>query len=560
MIKELFLPTFLGNRRLIPERIVGLTIHENDVSVAVVFAKPQKTIIEKLAEYSVEPGTAETYSERVGAVVKRIFSGIKRYDRIRVSIPASSVIFNEIEVAFTDPDKIRMILSFEIESILPFSLDEAVYDFIITKQDKEQGRSVILVAAIRAQDLQEHLTTLEAAGVNPDNITVDLFSLYSLFQQIPDYATLPGACALVKLGLSSTRVAFMQEGRLRLTRHIPRGLSTIIKTISDQTGLSNQDVSEKLIKYGSSGSGDEKFDLAAHEHIAHFFNEIQFTLNSFSLKLNYYEEVSKILFAGKIQAIRNFIPLGSDTLQIACEAFDASKIGALKGVKSMVKDQALIGGDDLISLGASIISPAQRDFDLRQKEFAKIHGDQLIKQMITACVIIGIIIFSLGLKGFLDIRALAQQEERIEQQEIAKLKQQDILPSKNFTPTVKLAKIFRDAQKIIKEKEEIWEPFSQRSTKPLDILLEITRIIDKKRFDVTIKEVRLTVGPDKKPLAEIDGVFRSKTGSDHFTQFAEQFAKRFKESVTLAIAEEPKDGPAPEGGVEFTFKMKPKEA
>lgn len=103
-----------------------------------------------------------------------------------------------------------MILDFEIESMLPFSIHEAVVDFIITSVDKKSGTSQILVAAVRSQDLQDQLDMYLKAGIDPTSITIDLFAYYSLYQQIPEYKSLPHATALVELGAHATRIVFLQ--------------------------------------------------------------------------------------------------------------------------------------------------------------------------------------------------------------------------------------------------------------------------------------------------------------------------------------------------------------
>ncbi len=49
----------------------------------------------------------------------------------------------------------------------------------------------------------------------------------------------------------------------------------------------------------------------------------------------------------------------------------------------------------------------------------------------------------------------------------------------------------------------------KRKLHPLEILQELTNIIDKRRFDVTIEEVIISQ-EDGIPKAEVDGYFRSK--------------------------------------------------
>ena len=46
MIKEIFLPEKIGNKRIYSQKILGLTIQEDIVSCAKIYAKRSKNIIE----------------------------------------------------------------------------------------------------------------------------------------------------------------------------------------------------------------------------------------------------------------------------------------------------------------------------------------------------------------------------------------------------------------------------------------------------------------------------------------------------------------------------------
>ena len=61
------------------------------------------------------------------------------------------VIFKDLTLQLSDPDKIRMVLDYEIEPMLPFSIHDATIDFIVTKTQKDPQQTTVLVAAIRNQ-------------------------------------------------------------------------------------------------------------------------------------------------------------------------------------------------------------------------------------------------------------------------------------------------------------------------------------------------------------------------------------------------------------------------
>ena len=559
MIKRLFLPEKIGNRRILAQRILGITVHDDRVSMAIIYAKHHKTIIENLVLEQVAEGSIETYAERATAALKKIVAPIKAYDYIRISVPSSIVVFKELQLQFTDPEKIRMVLDFEIESMLPFSTSEAIVDFIITKVDKidkTQQTAHILVAAVRSNDLQEYLTMYTQAGIDPMNITIDLFALYGLYQQIPAYYALPKATALVELGMQSTRIVFIQDGQLRLTRLLPRGIDSVINAISQEANVPAADIGQRLATLGVHSGGDEALARIVQKHMVLLLHDIQFTLNSFSLKLNFYDELSTILFTGAVHRIKDLLTFSSDTLQIPCEEFDCHKILESKLIKNKVKDPNVRWNDFLLALGTALPAPQQGDFDLRRKQFAFHRQELLVKQIMVTIALMVVIIGTIGIKGYMDIGTLAQRADNLEATEVNRFKSEKVFPKNKFPAKPTLKNVIRDAEKIVREKRELFAPLAKLRMRPLDVLLELTSLVNRKQFDITVKEINISTQQTGEAKIELEGLFKSKTG-DHFSEYP-QIINRFKESNLLKFVDQ-NETVAPEGGVSFTVKFKLKE-
>jgi type IV pilus assembly protein PilM len=559
MIKRLFLPEKIGNRRILSQRILGITAHDDRVSMAIIHAKHHKTIIETLVQEQIADGSIETYPERTTAALKKIITHAKSFDYIRISVPSSIVVFKELQLQFTDPEKIRMVLDFEIESMLPFSTNDAIVDFIITKVDKidkTQQTAHILVAAVRSNDLQEYLTMYTQAGIDPMNITIDLFALYGLYQQIPAYYALPKATALVELGMQSTRIVFIQDGQLRLTRLLPRGIDSVVSAISTEANVSATDIEHRLATLGVHGGGDEALARIIQKHMVLLLHDIQFTLNSFSLKLNFYDELSTILFTGVVHRIKDLLTFSGDTLQIPCEEFDCHKILESKLIKNKVKDPNIRWNDYLLALGTALPAPQQGDFDLRRKQFAFHRQELLVKQIIVAIALITIVIGTIGIKGYMDIGTLNQRAEMLEATEVNRFRNEKVFPKNKFPTKPTLKNVIRDAEKIVREKRELFAPLAKLRMRPLDVLLELTSLVNRKQFDITVKDVTISTQQTGEAKIELEGLFKSKTG-DHFSEYP-QIINRFKESHLLKFVDQ-NETVAPEGGVSFTVKFKLKE-
>lgn len=557
MIKEIFIPEKTKSRRLISQRIIGISITENTISASQINATSRVTIIEKLHEEPIAPGAPESYNERAQQAIKTILSKFSRYNQIRISIPSAIVTFKELTLPFTDIEKIRMVVDYEVEPLLPFSLQDAVIDFIITNQNKAEKTSQILVAAIRKQDLQNTFDVYTSAGIDPDCITVDLFALYGFYLQIDEYKDLEGATALIDIGSTTTSVSFLLNGQLRLIRNISKGIGTIAEHISKDTQKPLDEAIQDLLTFGRTKSNDEKYNLSAQKYITSFLTDIQFTLNSFSLKLNFYKAISKILFIGKGAKIKDLIEFGNNLLQIPCEHFSCDKLFQTNKFKNKTKKLIPNWTNHTIALGTAMIYDLHDGFNLRKKEFAKTHFPLLNKQIFTAAALTILLFATLITRGFFQISSLNKATVKIEKKSIANLKK--VFPPRHSAlKKTKLRAIYRSAEKIVTEREEAWLPFLQENLKPLEILKDLTQTMDKRTFNIKIEKIAIYIEDDGAPSVEAVGLFSSQRGTgSHFADY-DNFAKFFEGHSKLLTIKDADIDLADEG-VKFTFNLKLKD-
>ncbi|MBU1007931.1 pilus assembly protein PilM [Candidatus Dependentiae bacterium] len=556
MIQELFLPEKTKTRRLIAQRIVGISVEENMVSAAQIYATSTITNIEQLREEQIPPGAPDRHAERVGQTINKIISELPKYDQIRIVISSSIVTFKELTLPFTDIEKIRMVVEYEVEPMLPFSMNEAIVDFIITNQNKEEQTSQILVAAIRKQELQPIFDIYQEAEVDPDAITVDLFALYGLYLQTPEYKNLPTASAIINIDTTSTNIAFLLNGQMRLIRNISKGINTIAEHISKDTNKPITEIMKNLVDFGTQKHDDPQYNQAAQKYLSTFLNDIQFTLNSFSLKLNFYEEISKLLVAGKGSQIKNLTDFASTLLQTPCENFSCNKLFKTKFFKNKTKQVATNWTRYALALGSAIPYAPHDEFNLRKKNFAKTNFPLANKQIIVAALITLTIFASISIRGFLQIsnlKALVLQKER---SAIAQLKKV-FPPGSSSLRKNHLTTLMKDATREIERYQEAWTPFLQENLKPLEILQDLTQTIDKRLFSITTEKISLSSDEQGAPIVEVAGIFKSKPG-ESFADY-QKFLTFFEQNSKLLSIKEHDEDLAEDGGVKFILKFKLKE-
>lgn len=552
MIKELFLPEKIGSWRLYSRRILSVAVSHQEIVGVLIHATSKQTVIEQLMHVpltSSAEGGQRSASEALKESIKNIK---KKYDAIIITIPSSLIVFKELQIPFSNHEKISLILDFEIESMLPFSIQESIADFIITNETKKGAQ--ILAAAIRKQDLQDMLDPYHNAGVIPDVATVDLFALYNLYYSIPEYQTLRNGCALIDLGYESTRIALLDNGQMRLTRHIQQGMQDIATSIGKELNLSLEDSLAQLLNLDMTNIGSSPFARLAQQHFMTLFNDIQFTLNSFSLKLNNGQGVEKILFIGPGMRINHMIPFCNHFLQIPCELFDILKLFAQGQIKNKTteRDEAL--APYLIPLGAALQTPMTELFNMRRKDFSKDYSASLSRQLMTSCVVLTLIFGILGLRGYMEIKDLSFAADALEKKEINKLKK--IIPQEKMPKKITLQTLVAPAEKVIQEKTNLWAPFTESYISPLEILEDLTKLIDKKMFDVKISSVSITVNQGI-PSVVMEGFFKSLTGNDNYA-YLSQFKSRFNNAILLELDGDFVERPKEDQGIPFSAKLKPR--
>jgi len=557
MMLKIFLPEKIGTFRIIPQKIVGLSLSSTHATGVLVRITQNKRVIKKTAYAALEDGSEADYQKRAAQSLQKVIQTLGNHDQVYAALPLSLVTIKELSIPFLDRHKIRMVIDYEVESMLPFPLDDALIDFIITSQDKQEGRSEVLAVAVRKTDAQEILDLYNHAGIQPTILTVDLIALYGLYLQIPDYVEPTKGSALIDLRARSTRIAFIQEGRLRLIRNIPKGIDTLAEQVSADTTIPIDQVLSILYKTGMRKTNEQEIDVSIEKHALNLFNDIAFTLNSFSLKLNFFSGITKLIYTGPGAHLEDMMEFSSRTLQIPSEIFNAEKAFKSKRIKNMLKRSEYKPNDYLFALAIALPDTSQEEFNLRTKELSLVPKKRIVAQVVTALCLSSLLLAGFGIYHFTEYRRVKTYADRLEQRQILRLK--ELFPKNHKAlKTTSLRKLLREGEKLIGEKEDMWAPFAQQRLRPLIILQEMTRLIDKQRFDVKIDQI--TIASDEQGVgnAEVTGFFRSKTGFDHFHHFG-VFEKSFSESKTLVLVEEIDPTLADEKAVKFTAKLKQKE-
>jgi type IV pilus assembly protein PilM len=487
MLKEIFIPEKLGSYYLFPKRIVGIDIGKTHINATQLLLKGKTITVEKCLDVSLEAGNGATYDERAIKALTDLLQQLDPYDSLHTCLPSSMVIFKELRLPFLAISKIKLVIDFEVEPLLPFPAQEALIDFIVTKQVPEEKSSEVLVAAVQKQHVAQHLHLFAQAGANPDVVTVDFFGLYGVYKLIPAYASIPGSTALIDIGSQTTTIAYLTNGQLRFIRSLPKGMLTITKAISQKLNTQPVDVMDHLLRFGLSKDSDQTYLQAITPAFATFWQEIAFTLQSFTTQ-TVQQQTNRIFILGDGTEVKELAPFVTTTLGIPTELFQITRLLQQDTVSLVAKNG--IPASNSMSLCAALPTPTTADFNLRKKEFSvSTSGALLTKQLITAATLILLCIIALAVHSIFEVRNLSNAANQAEQETVELLKRQfKKIPAQEEN----IDAIMAQAQSEIRKEEKLWFAFDNPNRVSfLTYLLELTNRINKEDLGFTIDRLHI---------------------------------------------------------------------
>ncbi|MDZ7698599.1 MAG: PilN domain-containing protein [Deltaproteobacteria bacterium] len=163
-----------------PVRITGIDMGEAHITAVQIKAGLNRYELSFCTKILLENGD-------IGEGLDRLNNSMDlKTERCFVSIPPSQVAFRNLEMPFEDAKKIRQTLPYELETLLPYPVEELITDFITTRPNSAKE---ILSASIKTEAVSRYLKALDAHALDPELISVSGLSIipWLLKQGAPDH-------------------------------------------------------------------------------------------------------------------------------------------------------------------------------------------------------------------------------------------------------------------------------------------------------------------------------------------------------------------------------------
>ena len=473
MIHQIFFPDRIGSYYLFGKRTIGIDIGQTALFATIVRAHGKTRTIERLIEEPIDTDSTIAYETRIITALTSLKAKLGKYDELCLVIPSSVVIFKELTLPFTGVKKLKMVVPFEVESQLPFTLDQAVIDSLITRE--EDHTTDLLVAAIKRDLFERQINLFTAAGLTLDRVSIDMLELSGLYMMIsPDAHK---TVALVDLGVDSTRIALLIKGQLKHIRSLPQGLATIAKKLVQTTGL---DVAENLQQLTRRGLDQSEFAEAAKGALAELFSTIRFTIESYA------QPIDKVELTGSAVEILGLTEDLASFLHIPVEPFLPKQLIHTQAIQSKITP---LPTSFMVSIAAALSVPSTESFNLETEDAQNKERRLQTIQLLTAAGLVLLLFTAFGLYSFFRVRTLRNAYKAAEVEAIDELKKSFRLKP-GQTPN--LAAANKGAQNELRKEESAWLRLSSENrTKYLQYLSQLSRCINLKEAQLDLTSLSM---------------------------------------------------------------------
>jgi general secretion pathway protein L len=206
---------------------LGIDIGTTAVKVAVIHTAYRKVQLSGLA--TVEVAQAGGAPEAVTAAVRMAMgqrAGLG--DAIATSLEGSRATVRVVGLPLSAAKQIGDVLPFELESLLPFDIADAVFDYRLLPgaREKKGEELAVLTGVAKVVDVSARIEVVRAAlGVEPERVGLAAFPIANLLPYLPSLpeADRQGVIAIVDLGTLTSDVLILRNGEPVFARTLGLG-------------------------------------------------------------------------------------------------------------------------------------------------------------------------------------------------------------------------------------------------------------------------------------------------------------------------------------------------
>ncbi len=168
---------------------------------------------------------------------------------VSVGIPSQRVFTAVVDIDNLPSGEMAKSIRYQADSLIPTPIDQSKLDWsVIGDSPKESGKVELLLSSVTNEFIENRLDMLESIGLNVISFEPDSLALARAILA-PD-ATVPQM--VIDIGNKSSDLVIVMNGAPRLSRAIPTGSETIIRSAVQNLNIDEKQAEQFVFKFGLS--------------------------------------------------------------------------------------------------------------------------------------------------------------------------------------------------------------------------------------------------------------------------------------------------------------------
>ncbi len=329
------------------------------------------------------------------------------------SLPPTSVIAPALTLPFKGSRKVRQVIKYEVESLVPLRAEDFTASFTMAGEAEEGGVEVVALVAPKAA-LERHLQIFASAGLSPTIVGFGpLAALNFCLATDPAFGERP--TVLIDLGAGTTSVVVVEGGKFLFARSIPMGGDLTTLKIADAQKVTFAEA-EARKKVAPLREGDPVGRIAKAA-LGEVLQEVELTLHSYVYGQKNRPRPEQVFLIGGGAAAEGITEAVSETLSLPCQRFEPRHGEALLEIGEEGRGDSCLMAT-AAGLGLRATGPRKDEVDFRQEEYALIDDPRKSRRRWAAAgvglvLLLALLLVNLFIKAQLNQRELAALEAEI---------------------------------------------------------------------------------------------------------------------------------------------------
>jgi len=315
-----------------PDNILGLDIGDSSLKAVQVTAG--------LRGYQVSACARVEVSEDEGLedALERLFQEMAPDGGVCISsVPADRLSFRNLSMPFKDKKKIGQTIGYELEPMLPFSVEALTTDYVVSEYAEE---SRILAASVHQEKLEQYLASLAAHHIDPD--VVDVSGVPTAIQ-LANQDDRSSDALFIDMGSKATSAILLIGRTLALVRSFHFGGQTVTEHIAQLRKVNHEEA--ESLKCGKEANG---FTEVVRPLVEAFCQEVRNTLHAFRCEAMEEAHPEKVfltgggaLYPGMAAMLQEFLELPVELVDLVEQTGLEMDEGTSEGWNPLLMNSAL---------------------------------------------------------------------------------------------------------------------------------------------------------------------------------------------------------------------------